>query len=218
MQILVSDHFETYKKCPKAYYYKYIQGLKIFQPKEKFSLGKNIHALASYKAKNLDITKLLDALTFEEKMHFENLLSNDFFNYPQIASEWGFDVYLDGDFWLNGRIDAVFEKDDKVIIVDWKTGENLPLNPEESYQAMIYLYAFYHSKKDFGMNFLASSLEFWFVETKKPKSVRIIKLNDKKMKEIEQKLVQTAHKMTKDVVFECNKNGCKFCDYLEICS
>ena len=66
MQILVSDHFETYNRCPRAFYYKYILGFKVFQPKNKFALGKNIHALAAYKAKGMNIDKLLENLTDEE--------------------------------------------------------------------------------------------------------------------------------------------------------
>lgn len=218
MQMLMSDHFETYKKCPKAYYYKYILGIKIFQHKDKFTLGKNIHALASYKAKGLNINKLLNIMSEEEKLHWQNLLSNDFFNYPQIAVEWGFDVHLDGDFWLNGRIDAIFKKNNKIIIVDWKTGQNLPELPEESFQSMIYLYAFYNSQKDFDIEFSASDIEFWFVETKISKSVKIIEINDEKMQKIEKRLIKTSQDISNDKVFECKKNNCKFCDFLEICS
>ena len=218
MQILVSDHFETYNRCPRAFYYKYILGFKVFQPKNKFALGKNIHALAAYKAKGMNIDKLLENLTAEEKMHFDNLIESGFFDLPQIASEWGFDVELVDGFWLNGRIDAVFEKSGKIIIVDWKTGENLPSTPEDSFQAMIYLYALFQSRKEFGLEFSSSDMEFCFVETQKPRSFKSIILKEDGIKNIKNKLSVMARKIYSDEVFSCKKNNCKFCDYMEICS
>ena len=42
-------------------------------------------------------------------------------------------------YYLTGRFDAIYQENDKIIIYDWKT-LNLPKNPTEDLQSVVYLY------------------------------------------------------------------------------
>jgi len=68
--------------------------------------------------------------------------------------------------WLIGRIDAIFydSERNKYIIADWKTGKYVPKNIESNFQHKIYLYAFYKSQKDLGLEFEPEDLEFQYVK------------------------------------------------------
>ena len=126
--------------------------------------------------------------------------------------------FLDSDIWLNGRIDAIFEDNGKYVIADWKTGESLPYNPEEKYQAMIYMYAFYKAQKDLGLEFESGQLSFIFVSTKKENLEKEIVCSDEMILEIEKKLAGMVVEIQAKVDFERNKKNCAFCDFAQLCT
>ena len=43
-------------------------------------------------------------------------------------------------YYLTGRFDAIYKKDSEYIIYDWKT-LNLPKNPKDDLQSIVYIYA-----------------------------------------------------------------------------
>lgn len=217
IKTFTSDHFETYKRCPKAYYYKYIKGIKFALQKDTYKLGRSIHSLVYYRLRGLLLSKIeanLDELT---KENWQNVSKNPLLSKKLICAEWGFDISLAENIWLNGRIDAVFEHNGQYIIADWKTGENLPYNPQEKYQAMIYMYAFYKSQRDLGLEFEPKQLKFIFVSTKKENLEKEIACSDEMILEIEQNLTGMVEDITATIDFEPNKKSCAFCDFAHLC-
>ena len=259
IKTFTSDHFETYKRCPKAYYYKYIKGIKFAAQKDTYKLGRSTHSLIYYRLRGLPLAKIetdLDEITQE---HWGNISQNDLLSKKLVCAEWGFDILLGNNIWLNGRIDAVFEDEaseessnptdlrlsrmrpqkcensaslgkrvelfetghqacKKYIIADWKTGESLPYNPEEKYQAMIYMYAFYKAQKDLGIEFEPNQLSFVFVSTKKENLKKEITCSGDMILEITQNLLGMVEEIESKSCFEPNKKSCAFCGFLQICS
>lgn len=218
IKTFTSDHFETYKRCPKAYYYKYIKGIKFALQKDTYKLGRSIHSLVYYHLRGLPLSKMeadLDEVTQE---HWQNISQHSLLSKKLVCAEWGFDIALGESIWLNGRIDAVFEDNGQYIIADWKTGENLPYNPEEKYQAMIYMYAFYKAQKDLGIEFEPHQLSFVFVSTKKENLQKEITCSGDMILEISQKLLGMVDEIESRSHFELNKKNCAFCDFSQICS
>jgi CRISPR/Cas system-associated exonuclease Cas4 (RecB family) len=217
IKTFTSDHFETYTRCPKAYYFKYIKGIRFALAKDTYQLGRSIHSLVYYKLRGLPIKKIEKDLDETTSEHWHNLSDNQLLEANCVCSEWGFDIPLNNDLWLNGRIDAVFEKDGKYIIVDWKTGQSLPKDPESKYQAMIYMLAFYKAKKDLGLDFEPEDLSFVFVGTHKKGDERKIICSKDKLVEIEQILLGMASEIEEQTDFCANKKSCTFCDFAQIC-
>ena len=59
-----------------------------------------------------------------------------------IKTEYSFlikEELRDNFYYLTGRFDAIYKENDEYIIYDWKT-LNLPKNPEEDLQSIVYLY------------------------------------------------------------------------------
>lgn len=218
IQVFTSDCFETYQKCPKAYFYKYIKGIRFALKKDTYKLGRNIHSLAYYKLRGHSLEKIGHALDENTLKHWQNIAENQLLGQKVICAEWGFDILLKDDIWLNGRIDAVFEHDGNYIIADWKTGENLPYVPEDKFQAMIYMYAFLKAQKDLGLNFEPSSLKFIFVGSSDKNFEKEITCSNEMINDIEEKLLGMTEKMTEDTEFATNKKSCKFCDFQKICN
>lgn len=212
-----SDHFETYQKCPRAYYYKYIKGIRFALKKDTYKLGRNIHSLAYYKLMGMPLSKIGHALDENTQKHWQNISDNRLLLKKAICAEWGFDILLKEDIWLNGRIDAIFEDDGNYIIADWKTGENLPYAPEEKFQAMIYMYAFFKAQKDLRLNFKPSCLRFIFVGSVEKDLEKEIVCSDEMIMEIEKKLAGMVAEISVDTEFLHNKRGCKFCEFQQIC-
>lgn len=216
-KVFTSDHFETYKKCPKAYLYKYEKNIRFAIKKDTYMLGRDIHSLVYYKLKGHSLDKVEHALDEDTRKHWQNIAFHPLLKKKLICAEWGFDILLKDDIWLNGRIDAVFEDDGNYIIADWKTGENLPYAPENKFQAMIYMYAFFMSQKDLGLNFEASQLKFIFIGSAEKNLEKEIICNYEMIKDIEKNLLSMSREMLANTDFEANKKSCKFCDFQKIC-
>lgn len=217
IKVFTSDCFETYQKCPKAYYYKYIKGIRFALKKDTYKLGRSIHSLVYYKLRGHSLDKIGHALDANTQKHWENISSNQLLSKKVVCAEWGFDILLKDDIWLNGRIDAVFEDEGNYIIADWKTGENLPYAPEEKFQAMIYMYAFFKAQKDLGLNFKPSCLKFVFVGSSEKNLEKEIVCSDEMIFEIEEKLLGMTEQIIAEVDFPANKKNCNFCDFQKIC-
>lgn len=218
MKVFTSDHFETYKRCPKAYEYKYIKKIRFALQKDTYKLGRNIHSLIYYKLRGLPLKKIEDSLDENTRKHWENICDNPLLDKKLVCAEWGFDILLKDDFWLNGRVDAIFEDNGQYIIADWKTGQNLPYAPEEKFQAMVYMYAFYKAQNDLGISFKPNQLKFIFVSTDKKNVQKEITCTDELIDEIEKLLAGMTSEIASQEDFAPNTKNCNFCEFQQICS
>ncbi len=122
---------------------KYIDNLTLFKNDKRAILGQKFHSLicASIKGfntekfeKSLEENELKNWLKLKEKLEIKR---NGF-----IKTEYSFLVknFLNKKpYYLTGRFDAVFKEENNIIIYDWKT-LNIPKNPENDLQTIVYLY------------------------------------------------------------------------------
>ncbi len=104
--------------------------------------GSAFHRLIFYHLKGFNIKKIEAALGVHEKQIWENFKNSGILDNNFIMFEKTFltKCALCGrNFFLTGRLDAVYEKDGHYTIMDWKL-KNLPKNPENDLQSVIYLY------------------------------------------------------------------------------
>lgn len=122
---------------------KYIYNLSIYKKDDRATLGQNFHSLICMYLKNFEISKMISNLNSKEKNIWENIekklspIKNNF-----IECEFPFLIKckLNNKFYyLTGRFDAVYKENNEYIIWDWKT-LNLPKNPNEDLQSIVYLY------------------------------------------------------------------------------
>ncbi len=123
---------------------KYILHLEFLSSNQSSKRGERLHAMISYYLKNFDITKILNSLNQDEKEILEKTLTLDIFKEKEkfIKSEETFLIKCCKDdliFYLSGRFDAIFKDGEKFIIYDWKS-KNIPQNPQDDLQSIVYLY------------------------------------------------------------------------------
>lgn len=213
MQIYSPNMLKTFEECKKKYEYRYIQRLNIPQSPKIFEKGKKIHALAHYYLRGDNIDKFIDTLTEEEKFIWYKLLNNEYFQKNYVNSEYNLTARLQN-FWIGGRLDAFMKSDNNYYILDYKTG-NVPKNPEEDFQTIIYLLcADKILSTGWGNKF---NLSFVYIDLKNNQNYLINFSQDRKV-EYESKLVECCEKITTTQVFDKNLNCCKFCEYNKICN
>ena len=130
---------KTYEKCPEKYYFRYIKNLQMPVNDDMFTMGKNIHALASYYLKGENIDNMEKSLTAEESDLWNYLRNIEYFKYTTVNTEYNLSVKLGNNFF-GGRLDALVKNDDRYYILDYKTG-SAPKNAEYDFQTIIYLLA-----------------------------------------------------------------------------
>lgn len=157
------DRFNTWQKCKKMYFYKYVKELKFPEFKDDYELGKSVHALIDYNLRGFKIDHLLSNAK-KDVLDCWNIIKNhNIMRKKVIKTEWGFDVQIPETVCrLIGRIDAIFfdEETNKYIIADWKTGKFIPQKMHSNFQHKVYLYAFYQARKDLGLDFEPENLSF----------------------------------------------------------
>lgn len=122
---------------------KFIYNLSLFKKDPRAVLGQKFHALICYYINDFNISNVIKELNEEEQIiwnKLENLLKSKKSDF--IQSEYPFLIKdeLNGwDYYLNGRYDAIYKKDEEYIIYDWKT-LNIPKNPQDDLQSIVYLY------------------------------------------------------------------------------
>lgn len=199
---------KTFKTCPKKYYFKYIQNISMPQKICLFEKGKKVHALANYYLRGDDITKMEKALNCEEKLTWEHLKQNEFFQKSYINSEYNLSCKI-GSYWIGGRLDALMKDEKNYYILDYKTGST-PKNPEYDYQTMVYLLC---SSKLYGKN-----LKFIYIDLKNNQNC-IISFSPEKEQEYEKRLIEICEKITNAQFPEEIEytTQCDFCEYKKIC-
>ena len=199
---------KTYQTCPKKYYYKFVEKINIPTSFLKFEQGKKIHALANYYLQKIDISRIENALSENEKELWHSLLNNPFFQKPCCKSEYSLSCRV-GDYWVGGRLDAVVKDENGYYILDYKTGA-IPKNPEYDYQTMTYLLCL-----DIRLNH-KFPLSFVYIDVKNAKNY-VITFNEKLKQEYMLKLEAVCSEIENDTLFKCNSQNCKFCEYSKLC-
>lgn len=218
-----SDHFNTWQTCPKKYYYKYVKNFRLPEKQDSYKLGTSVHALAQYYLNGHKIDHLEKALDEEIKTHWESIKNSSILNKKCIGVEWGFNSRVKGtDKWINGRIDAIFydEALKKYIIVDWKTGQNIPKNPEDSFQCKMYLYSFYNAQKDLGLEFRHEDICFQYVKTPDLEIIEPVEYSKDKEEKYSNDFAVIIKNIESTKIFNTTNTttSCKYCPYKTLCS
>jgi len=223
-ELFISDQFEIWKNCKKRYYYKYIKKLYLPENEQNYEVGKSVHALACYYLRNFKIDHLEISVKDEILIHWNAIKSHSILKKQVIATEWAFNTRVrNTSYWLNGRIDAVFydKTNNEYIIADWKTGQNVPKNPENSFQCKMYLYAFYNAQKDLKLNFAPEQLIFQYIKTPDCEYIEPVRYSEEKNAQYEELFKKLLDEMTSSTYFpkvsDKPEKYCKYCPYKTLC-
>lgn len=199
---------KTYQTCPKKFYYQYIEQINMPKSSLPFEKGKKIHALANYYLQKIKIDRIETALNEEEKIIWQKLLNNSYYNKDCLKSEFSLTIKLDK-YWVGGRIDAVVFEGNDYYILDYKTG-SVPQNPEYDFQTMVYLLCADKYLKEY------NSLSFVYIDLKNDKN-HIVKFSAEKRTEYQTKIIEACKNIESDTLYKCKKEDCKFCEYIKLC-
>ncbi len=185
------NQLKTWEKCQKKYAYDYILKLAWPANPKNFRLGKGVHQLLDYTARQLPVAPIAAEADSDIVAAWRVLAASKWSQYPVIASEWGFSLALDGR-WFYGRIDRIVQVQDKIHILDWKTGTSIPFPADEDWQTVLYLYALYESRHEFGLTALPpESFVFTYVQ-----------VNQNQVKAIQIPYNDTRHQATRTRVMD----------------
>lgn len=201
---------KTFKTCPKKYFYKYVENISMPQPASFFEKGKKIHALANYYLRGADITNMLNELTDDEKLIWQRLLANEFFQKTYVNSEYNLSAKI-GDYWVGGRLDALMKDGENYYILDYKTG-TIPQNPEYDFQTMVYLLCADKKIKNY------ASLTFVYIDLRNDKNCEIKFTSEFKTKYenyITEICLQIENAQFPERIE--HSKSCDFCEYKKIC-
>lgn len=201
---------KTFKTCPKKYFYKYVENISMPQPASFFEKGKKIHALANYYLRGADITNMLNELTDDEKLIWQRLLANEFFQKTYVNSEYNLSAKI-GDYWVGGRLDALMKDGENYYILDYKTG-TIPQNPEYDFQTMVYLLCADKKIKNY------ASLTFVYIDLRNDKNCEIKFTSEFKTK-YENYITAICSQIENAQFFQGieHSKSCNFCEYKKIC-
>lgn len=223
---------KTFEECQQKFFFKYVEKLSLPQRSLLFEKGKKIHALANYYLKGENIEKMEKTLTDDEKIAWERLKSNKFFQLNAVDTEYNLSCKI-GNYWIGGRLDALMDEEEKgkrekekavhdsehtahsYFILDYKTGK-IPQNPEQDFQTIVYLLCadkFLDGKGGY------NSLKFVYLGLKDNIEKEILLIEQLK-KEYEEKIISTCKKIDFAIdsnVFVRNNERCKNCEYNKLC-
>ena len=197
---------KTYDKCPKKYFFKYIKGLQMPVDDDIFTLGKNIHALASYYLKGEYIDRMEKSLNLKETELWKYLKGIKYFEYNTINTEYNLSVKVGANFF-GGRLDALVENEGHYYILDYKTG-SAPKNPKYDYQTMIYTLCV-------SRFFKTENVTFVYIDLKNK-----IEISTDLTKELIEEYETALLKISDNIIkgdFSASKKDCRHCEYGKIC-
>ena len=205
-ELFSPNMLKTYEKCPKKYYFKYIKGLQMPIDDDIFTLGKNIHALASYYLRGENIDNMENSLSTEEIKLWNYLKNIEYFKYETINTEYNLSVKI-GENFFGGRLDALVKNNDRYYILDYKTGQ-VPLNALYDYQTMIYFLCV-------NKFFEADNVSFVYINLKDKTDIKM-DLNEDLIEDYKKRLINISDKIIKGE-FHASRKGCRFCEFRKIC-
>ncbi len=157
------NQLKTWNKCQKKYEFDYVRKLLWPANPKNFRLGKGVHQLLDYASRKLPLAPILTSADADIVSVWQILNDSKWAKLPIIASEWGFSLEIQKS-WLYGRIDRIAQEDDRIHILDWKTGTGIPYPAQEDWQTLIYLYAVFEAQKELGISIKADQLTFTYVQ------------------------------------------------------
>lgn len=207
---------QMYDECPQKYKLCYIDRVHVIENANSAQVGTKIHNLINYYYKGQDVLKMVEALPAGEKLLWHNFKNNSIQSCNYITGEYAFNFKLD-EYWLTGRIDALFESAEHYIIADWKTGENF--TPENGkFQTTFYLYCMYEILKMRGMIKKPEQLSLNYIDLASDSTIRIPFDGDLYI-QYKNKILDIIHKITEHENYFCNKtDNCKHCKYYAACA
>lgn len=232
-----SDAFKSWSRCKRQFYYKHVKRMQWPADIQHFRLGRDVHKLLDYQARELDCSLLLANAPMDVRISWQKLMNHPIAHLPVIANEWAFHTPMpcgSGETdWLTGRIDRVARREDEVLVIDWKTGTGVPRNPETDWQTRLYLYALVEVAKsrsadDLELNYNGplqpEQVKFVYVEVKPdnhtPVREVVLDYNTAKHEATRQTLsaIVSAMAIEEDYALPDN-NQCpdKYCAYRTIC-
>ena len=145
MKTYSAGMLKTFIECPQKFSLIFNEHLEIPNDNTFAEIGKQIHSLINYKLSNLDIEKMSGSLDNPENAELKRLWENFVgFNIKDtFASEYTFNVILNSQTRLTGRVDAIRKDDLTIEILDWKTGSSKNIDVENDMQTIVYLYCIY---------------------------------------------------------------------------
>ena len=201
---------KTFLDCPQKYIFKYNERIAVPQKASWFEKGKKVHALAHYYLRGDNIAKLEQALNREEKLIWQNLLNNKYFQKQYVNSEYNLSCKI-GEYWIGGRLDALMQDDNSMYILDYKTGTP-PKKPEQDFQTMVYLLCVSKLHPNF------KNLYFVYIDLKNNEN-HIVEFSQE-LKILYEKAILTACEKITTLIppeeIEHSKR-CDFCEYQKIC-
>lgn len=209
---------QMYDECPQKYKLCYIDRVHIVENIQKLNASKtgtNIHNIVNFYLKGMDVSKLVNALSPREKILWHNFKNSEIKNLNYIASEYAFNLRID-EYWLTGRIDALFETGDDYIILDWKTGESF--SPENvKFQTTFYLFCMYEILKAKKYLKEPKQLSLYYMDLYANSLVKIHFDDDLYIK-YKSQILDIINKINNSANFFCNKTDkCKQCKYYRAC-
>lgn len=205
---------KTFETCPIKYYLKYVQKISVPQKSYLFEKGKKVHALANYYLRGDDITKLESVLNPEEKIIWETLKQNKYFQKSYVNSEYNLSCRIDK-YWIGGRIDALVRDDKFYYILDYKTGQ-IPKNPQTDFQTIVYLLCVYKKLNTLSALKNEINLKFVYIDLKNNQNC-LIDFDDNQ--KYNQTIIDICNKIEtfeppEDMV---RSKKCEFCEFKKVC-
>ena len=214
---------KTWDKCQKRFELDVVCQLHWPSNPQNFRLGQTVHTMLDYQAKQLPLEHLIAVLKPDEKMAWINLEKSGWLDKEIIVSEWAFSLCLNM-YWLYGRVDRIIRfEENKILIIDWKTGTATPLLPQEDWQTRIYLFAVYTLAADLGLQLSRpEDLAFAYIQVSstqiEPVKVTTIEYTDAMHQETEQLLLKQFERIESTTQYllplQCPD---KYCPYSAIC-
>lgn len=216
---ITSGMIKAFIECPQKYNLIYNNHIEIPSKNIESEIGKKIHALINYKYKNFAIDKitknLIKPTNIEIKKLWDNFLTLNINKVEE--SEYTFDIQLETEIRLTGRIDALKKENEKYEILDWKTGKSENLSPENDFQTIVYLYSIYELLKTY-KNFTKHenlSITYYFLKENTSKTVTFSKEKYEQYKKELQKICQEIKNSRGK--YKKNQKKCSKCIYNIIC-
>ena len=206
--VFYPNMLKLFSECPLRFYYRYSEQIPTPIPDKGFVTGKNIHSLASYYLKGMDITKFEKALTPKEAEMWSVLKNNPYFDMDIVGVEKNIIARL-GDNWIGGRLDAVVKNGNSYFILDYKTG-GVNSDMVYDFQTMVYLMLCHSVYEGY------DSLSFIYLDLKNNKEVTIAFNDDLKI-EYEKRLSDIIASITEFNPSKYEPNPDCNCEFSNIC-
>lgn len=193
---------QVYENCPYQWHLKYIK--KIPEPKAPaMERGSQIHeAIEHYltgQREDLIETKFDDAIKFLKTV--ENL---------GVEEEWGYNEHWDiapwKEAWLRMKLDAFYDKDEVVTIIDFKTGKSAYNQIKHTQQGQLYAIG---TAKWFP-NATTFDVKFWYLDEGKALTFKIPR---QKIPFLKDGFNKRAQRIGTSQAPTPSKAKCKWCPY-----